>query len=81
MEHYFFPDDLETQIDAFVANYNRLRSHESINNLIPADAYSDAGGSSCWNEKGSNAKPSQIDACFTEHKLPNITNQMRQMPS
>jgi putative transposase len=39
LEHYFFPDDLETQIDAFVANYNRLRYHESINNLIPADAY------------------------------------------
>jgi putative transposase len=22
LENYFFPDDLETQIDAFVANYN-----------------------------------------------------------
>ena len=40
---------------------------------------SDAGRPSCWNEKVSNAKPSQIDACFTERKLPNITNQMRQM--
>ena len=39
LENYFFPDDLETQIDAFVANYNHLRYHESINNLIPADAY------------------------------------------
>ena len=28
LENYFFPDDLETQIDAFVANYNRLRYHE-----------------------------------------------------
>ena len=36
---------------------------------------SDAGRPSCWNEKGS----SQMDACFTERKLPNITNQMRQM--
>jgi RNA-directed DNA polymerase len=39
LKNYFFPDDLETQIDAFVANYNHLRYHESINNLIPADAY------------------------------------------
>ena len=22
LENYFFPDDLETQVDAFVANYN-----------------------------------------------------------
>ena len=39
LENYFFHDDLETQIDAFVANYNCQRYHESIDNLIPADAY------------------------------------------
>ena len=43
LENYFFPDDLETQIDAFVANCNHLRYHESINNLIPADAYFGCG--------------------------------------
>jgi transposase InsO family protein len=28
LENYFFPDDLEIQIGAFVANYNHLRYHE-----------------------------------------------------
>jgi putative transposase len=28
LEHYFFPGDLEIQIDAFVANYNHLPYHE-----------------------------------------------------
>jgi putative transposase len=39
LENYFLPGDLEAQIDAFVANYNHRRYHESIDNLTPADAY------------------------------------------
>ena len=33
LENYFLPGDLETQIAAFVADYNDCRYHESINNL------------------------------------------------
>jgi transposase InsO family protein len=58
LENDFFPDDLETQIDAFVANYNHLCYHESINNLIPADAYFGRRQTVLLErEKGSNAKP------------------------
>ncbi len=37
--NYFLPGDLETQIEAFAEHYNKLRYHESLNNVTPADAY------------------------------------------
>jgi putative transposase len=39
LENYYLPGDLETQIGAFVADYNHLRYHESLANLTPADVY------------------------------------------
>ena len=37
------PGDLEAQIDAFIGYYNHQRYHESLNNLTPADVYTECG--------------------------------------
>lgn len=39
LKNYYLPGDLERQIKAFVAYYNNLRYHESLNNVAPADVY------------------------------------------
>ena len=45
LKNYFFPADLEAQIEVFVDHYNHRRYHESINNLTSADVYFGRGQS------------------------------------
>jgi transposase InsO family protein len=39
LEHYYFPWELRTAVDDFVAYYNHRRYHESLDNCTPADVY------------------------------------------
>ena len=43
LENYYLPDDLESQISAFVDHYDNHRYHESLSNLTPADVYYSRG--------------------------------------
>ena len=59
LENYYLPGDLEAQVAAFVAYYNHRRSHESLDNLTPADVYFGAVKPSCRQAPGSNSKTIQ----------------------
>jgi putative transposase len=43
LNNYDLPCELEEQVDAFIDDYNLRRLHESLNNLTPADVYSERG--------------------------------------
>jgi hypothetical protein len=64
---------LEARIEAFVAHYNHLRYHESIDNLTLAGVYFGRGQTNLLEREGSNAKPSNTDACITKLTQPKIT--------
>lgn len=39
LQNYYFPWELEQEIDSFVQYYNQERVHESLANMTPADVY------------------------------------------
>jgi hypothetical protein len=72
LDNYFLPGDLETQIAAFAEHYNHHRYHESLSNVVPADAYFGSARLSSNTKKGSSDRPSNIDASSTEKSPHNI---------
>jgi len=81
LENYFFPADLEAQIETFVDRYNHRRYHERINNLTTADVYFGRGNLFYNNEKVSNGKPWRPGACNTATTPLSMINQMSQILS
>ena len=65
------------QIEALVEHYNHRRYHESVNNVTPADAYSDGLQPSSKSVKGSSERPSNIGACNTVSSPHNLKPQTK----
>jgi hypothetical protein len=81
LDNYFFPADLEAQIETFVDHYNHQRYHESINNLTPADVYFGRGQSILKQRERIKWKPWRPGACNTANTPLSIINQMSQILS
>ena len=80
LENYYLPGDLEAEIDAFVANYNHLRYHESIGNLTPADVYFGRGHTILLQRERIKRQTIQNRRLLHKLKPPNITTRRARAP-
>ena len=78
LENYFLPGDLETQIAAFVDDYNHHRYTRASTISPRPTSTSDAGQPSWPNEKGSSDRPLLTAACSTGCRPPDFTMSMSQ---
>jgi putative transposase len=76
LENYYLPGDLENQIEAFVADYNHRRYHESIANLTPADVYFGRGQTILLQRE--RIKRQTIALRRLQHQRQTVVNQMSQ---
>ena len=78
LENYYLPGDLEAQIEAFVADYNHRRYHESIHNLTPADVYCGRGQIILLQRERIKRQTIALRACSTNGEPRNVINQTSQ---
>jgi len=78
LENYYLPGDLEAQIEAFVADYNHRRYHESVGNLTPADVYFGRGQTILLQRERIKRQTTPDAACSTNGKPRNVINQRSQ---
>ena len=64
LENYYLPGQLEARIEAFVAHYNHLRYHESIDNLTPADVYFGRGQPTLASQNSRSLKSNRMRQTF-----------------
>ena len=78
LENYYLPGDLEAQIEAFVADYNHCRYHESIDNLTPANVYFGRGQTILLQRERIKRQTITQRRCTTNGKPRNVINQTSQ---
>jgi putative transposase len=66
LQNYFFPADLNAQIEAFVDHYNHQRYHESLSNVTPSDVY--FGRSQAILNKRESIKRKTLEARRLQHR-------------
>ena len=66
LENYFYPADLNAQIEAFEDHYNHQRYHESLNNVTPSGVY--FGQAQAMLNKRERTKRKTLEARRLQHR-------------
>ena len=76
LENYYFPEELNRQLEIFVDYYNNQRYHESLNNLAPADVYFGRGKDILAKRKNTKEKTIQMRRKMYWKNQPSLSGQL-----